>query len=407
MAYALQPLAIAPVLPGETLTNLYLESRVITDSIRNSRIGWKKEYFAFYVRITDLLVDDLVEMFIDPTNTDLASTYGIAANDQAFYTAKGGIDYNARCIKKIWADYFADEGDVYTDYDISGVHASVNGLAFTQLKDFYWLDSITDEDNMPAGADPGTATTMDQLERLDALFQQLRALGIADMTYEDWLRSYGVIIPNKDENKAELLAHFSDFQYPSNTVEPSTGVPASAVSWVFKNGNRERKAFKEPGFVVLCSVTRPKAYYAGLAGSLAAHMTRAWDWVPNYLNEAAETPMPYTSLKKFTTDTGPLGDRTTATDGYWIDMRDVFLKGDQYQNVAAFNAVPANDGANHLLALPPGDNHHLYKYPDATMAKSFFTDFAGTAFYIKEDGYVSLTISGKQVDYTVGNIAQL
>lgn len=406
LAYTLQPLAIAPVLPGETMKNLYFESRVVTDPIRSPRIGWKKEYFAFYVRITDLLVDAIRDMFIDPANTNLAGTYGIAANDQAFYTAKGGIDYMKRCTQRVWETYFSDEGDVYTDYDVAGVHASVNGLPFVQIRERLWLDSITDEDIMPVGADPGTATTADQLEQLLAAFESLRALGIANMTYEDFLRSYGIAIPTKDENKPELIAHFSDFQYPSNTVDPTTGIPASAVSWVFKNGKRDPKFFKEPGFVVFYSVTRPKVYFGGLAGNLAGHLSRAWDWVPNYMNEASADPMPWTSLKKFASDTGPLGDRTTATDGYWIDMRDLYLHGDQFQNIVAFNPVPANDGASHILALPPGDNHHLYKYPDAAMAKSFFTDSAGTAFYIKQDGYLSLSVEGKQVDYTVGNFAE-
>ena len=64
--------------------------------------------------------------------------------------------------------------------------------------------------------------------------------------------------------------------------------------------------------------------------------------------------MPFTSLKKFTADTGPLGDRTTATDGYFVDMRDLFLYGDQFQNMAAFNAVPANVANINGFALPPG-----------------------------------------------------
>lgn len=406
MAYTLQPFMIAPVLPGETLENVYLENRVITDPVANPIIGWKKELYFFYVRATDLLTDAIRDMFIDPANTDLGATLGIAANDQAFYTAKGGIDYLKRCTQRVWETYFSDEGDVYADYDVAGVNAAFNGVPFVQIRDRFWLDSITDEDVMPVGDDPGTATNASQLEAVQAAFEQLRALGIANMTYEDFLRSYGISIPQKDEAKPELLARFSDFQYPSNTINPTNGAPASAVSWVFKNSSRDPKFFKEPGFVVGFSVTRPKVYFAGLAGNLAGHLGRAWDWLPNYLNEAAADPMPFTSLKKFLTDTGPLGDRTTATDGYWVDMRDLFMHGDQFQNRTAFAAVPANVGAQHLLALPPGDNHHLYKYPTADMAKSFFVDAAGTAWTIRSDGVVSLSIKGKQADYTVGNFAE-
>lgn len=406
LAYTLHPIFFAPVLPGETMKNLYFESRVITDPIMNSIIGWKQEYRWFYVKASDLMFDALRDMFIDPTNADLSGTYGIAANDQAFYTAKGGVDWLKRCTQRVWETWFSDEGDVYADYDVAAVDASVNGVPFVQIKERFWLDSITDEDNMPLGTDPGTATNINTLEALWASYEQLRALGFADMTYEDWLRSYGVDVPFKDEDKPEELAAFTDFQYPSNTVDPATGIPASAVSWVFKNSARDPKQFKEPGFVIGFSITRPKVYYGGIAGNLAAHMTRAWDWVPNYMNEAAASPEPWTSLKKFASDTGPLGDRTTATDAYWIDMRDLLLHGDQLQNITAFNVVPATVGAQHLLSLPPGDDHHKYKYPSAADVKSFFVDAAGTDFYIRQDGYANFSVLGHQVDYTQGNFAE-
>jgi len=225
------------------------------------------------------------------------------------------------------------------------------------------------------------------------------------MTYEDFLRSYGISVPGAQEHKPELLARYSDFQYPSNTVDPATGLPSSACSWVFNNTVRDPKFIKEPGFIFGVSIARPKVYYGGLAGSLASHMTRAWDWVPNYLNEGAADPAPFTSLKKFGSDTGPLGDRTTATDGYWVDMRDLFIYGDQWQNSLAFDPAqaPGTGPANvNSFPLPPGDNHHEYKYPTDAMVSSLFK----TAGNIRRDGYVSLSIKGMQVDYTLGNLAE-
>src|SRR3546814_14246819 len=73
---------------------------------------------------------------------------------------------------------------------------------------------------------------------------------------------------------------FSDFQYPSNFIGTSgadKGIPTSAVSWVFNTGNRDPKRFKEPGFVVGYSITRPKVYFGGLAGSAAGFAGRTWD----------------------------------------------------------------------------------------------------------------------------------
>lgn len=61
-----------------------------------------------------------------------------------------------------------------------------------------------------------------------------------------------------------------------------------------------------------------------------------------------------------------------------------------------------------MLALPPNDlSNNGWKYPTEAMCKSFFKDAGGTAFFVRQDGYVSLSIKGKQVDYTVGNLAQM
>lgn len=390
LPFTASPFMIAPVLPGETLTNLYFEARAVSDPVKNKLIGWKHEYMFFYVRITDLLQDQIKDMFVDPNNTDLGATLGKATNDQSFYTAKGGIDYLFRSMVAIMKWYFADEDQTLTVSSLTGQH-------FVQIKDTFWMDSLTDKDLMPEGAAISGATDAGDLDRLMDAFEQLRALGIANMTYEDWLRQMGISIPNKDENKPELIARFGDYQYPSNTIDPTTGAPSSAVSWVFKNGSKDPKFFKEPGFVVGIAVTRPKVYFAGLAGSAAGWMSRAWDWMPSYLSA-----MPETSLKNFAGDTGPLGDRTTAPDGHWIDMRDVLLYGDQFQNVSAFNVVPANVGAENMLALPTGDTFNT-KNPTEAMAKALFK--TGGSENIKMDGYVSFNIKGAQVDHTQGNLA--
>lgn len=396
LPFAAQPFMIAPVLPGETLENLYLESRVVTDPVLNPLIGWKKEYHFFYVKITDLLVDAIRDMFVDETNTDLGATYGILANSTPYYTAKGGIDYLKRCVEKIAKFHYRDEGEAWNAYQ------TTDGLPLVQIKQRNWMDSMTDKDVMPEGANIATATTAGDLDRLMDAFNSLRAMGMANMTYEDFLRSYGISIPEKDEQAPELLARFQEWVYPANTINPANGAPSSALSWVFKNASRERKFFKEPGFLVGISIARPKVYWSGLAGNMAAHMTRAWDWMPNYL-----AGMPESQLKKFAGDTGPLGDRLTAPDAYWLDMRDLLLYGDQFQNVSAFpanTADPANVGASNMFALPNGATFN-WKNPSEAMVKTLFVD-AVNATFVKQDGNVKLSIKGLQVDYTQGNLAQ-
>lgn len=395
LPYTAQPFCFAPVLPGETLENVYMESRVVSDPVKNSLIGWKKEYYFYFVPVTLLLVDAIRDMFIDPTNTDLAGSLGIVASDTAFYTAKGGVDYLKKCVYRIVDDHYRDEGEDANDFMLA------NGVPIVQIRDRLWLDSLTDEDVAALSTDPGatgdTPTNMDQLNALWELYDQLKTVGVAAMTFEDFIRSYGISVPEVlTERKTELLARFSDWQYPSNTINPSTGAPSSALSWVFKNGSRQPKFFKEPGFIVGLSISRPKVYFGGLAGALGAHLTRAWDWLPNYLNQGSVIPVHQTAMKKFAADEGPIGDRASGTDAYWVEMRDLFLYGDQFHNYRAWadNANPTDDFANHLLALPPADSHHLHKYPSEAQCKGFFVDSAGTAFYVRQDGYVSLQIKG-------------
>ena len=389
--FTLQPIQMARVLPGETLNNVKFESRVVTKPVINPIIGWKQQYFLFYVRITDLLVDAMKEMFVDPTNAEITS--GVeAANAGVWYCAKGGVNWLKLATVKIAEHWFRDDGETAAQYQTAA------GLPMVQIKQNSFLDSLTDKDLMPEGAAISGATDAGDLERLMEAFEQLRALGVANMTYEDWLRSQGIAIPGKDENKPELIAHWSDFSYPTNHIDTASGAPTSAISWVFNTGQRDPKFFPEPGFLIGYSVTRPKMYFGGLAGFNAGFAKRAWDWMPSYLWD-----MPETSLKNFALDTGPLGDRTTNADGYFIDMRDELLYGDQFQNVAPFGADPVTSYANHLLPLPSGTTIG-WKYPTEAMSKAFFVDTVNGV--IQQDGYFSFSIKGKQVDFTQGNFAQ-
>lgn len=390
--FTLQPVGIARVLPGETLHNIKFEDRAVANPILNPIIGWKTEVVFFYTRITDLLNDAIRDMFIDPNNAEISG--GIAATLPQWYAAKGGINWMLLATTRIVDTYFRDFGENMATATLA------NGIPIVQIRQNSFLDSLTDKDDMPEGAAISGATDAGDLERLMEAFEHLRALGIADMTYEDWLRSQGIAIPTKDESKPELLWRVSDFQYPTNhigTDSTNKGVPTSAVSWVLNTGSKERKFFKEPGFITAYVIHRPKVYLGGLDGSACGFAKRAWDWMPNYLRS-----MPETSLKSFALDSGPLGDRTTNADGYFIDMRDELLYGDQWQNVGGDAADPITNYANHLLPLPTAALK--WKYLTETMIDNFFVTPA--APYVKHDGYFSLSIKGHEVDFTNSNIAQ-
>jgi hypothetical protein len=395
--FSITPIGIAPVLPGETLKSIFMESRVVTDPILNPITGWKKEYFYFYVRATDILGDAIRNMFIDiDDNSDLTLTNGVAANDLKYYTAKGGVQYLEIGMRKIVDAYFRDEGELFNN-------STINGYPGAQIREATWMDSLKDKDLVPDQLALDAAADTGDLERLMMAFETLRGLGLANMSYEDYLGTFGIKVDEEEATKPLLLHHDSNFQYPSNTVSAADGSVASAVSWVFRGGEaKKRRFFKEPGFIIGLSLTRPKIYFGGLAGNMAAHLTRAWDWLPELL-----LGQPVHSLKKFEAATGPLGDRGLAgvtvedTDAYFADMRDLFLHGDQFQNRVAFQTDMADAawGASNIIALP--DINLNWKYPTDAIVNSLFKVATGG---IRQDGYFSLNIAGKQRDHTIARL---
>jgi hypothetical protein len=410
LAFALQPFCIAPVLPGETLTNFFNEARLLSDPIRNGMLGWKFHQFLFYVKASDLLGDAIRDMFADPLNVDLAASQGIAVNDQTYYTAKGGVPYLELALKKITETYFRDEGE---PWNIATCNPNVGGkpLPLAQIKEGFWMDSLTDKDLVPEQAEVDGAADTGDLERLLGAFEQLKLMGLANMDYEDYLRAHGISVDSVAEpGKPELVASWSEFMYPSNTVNPTDGTATGALSTVVKKGETSRKFFKEPGFIVGIQVARPKVYFNGLAGNLAAHMSRSWDWLPSWLHDN-----PLGSLKKFEPGTGPLGDRTTDTDGYFVDMADLLMHGDQllsrgtnasgagYESSGqAWSPAVPTDGRRHWLPLP--DQSLNWKYPTQNMILSFFKDAVTDKQAIHLDGYVSFTIRGHTRERTPGSL---
>jgi hypothetical protein len=375
-----------------------MESRVITDPIKNAITGWKKDYFFFYLKATSLpgLGDAFRSMFVDldDQTTMQAQVGGLpvqVTDNKSYYTAKGGLPYLERCLREIVNNYFRDEGEAYDNKPL------INGYPVAQIRESSWMDSLADKDLIPDQLALDAASDTGDFERLLTAYETLRSLGLANISWDEYLATFGITAPQIEEtNKPILIFHTNDFQYPSNTINPADGTPSSAVSWVFREGeNKKRKFFKEPGFVVAVTVTRPKVFFQGLAGNMTAHLERAWDWLPELLINT-----PSSSLKKYEIDTGPLGDRAAGkeTDSHFVDMRDLFVHGDQFQNRALFDPNMIADGAPFNGLLLP-DQALNWKYPTEAMVNNLFKTPA-SATLIREDGYFSMSIQGKQKDTT-------
>lgn len=383
--YEIVPFMCAPVLPGETMKNLLLQARAVTDPIQNSLIGWHNEYYFFYVKHRSLSDWDttglLQSMMLDPTTNVAGLKSG--ANDTPYYTFKTAMDFVEKCTEIVIKEYFRDEGEAVNVASIENYYAA-------QIDQEQWYQSIKLES---ATGDDSELPGVDEIEELDILpgftthyaqWEIMRDTGLTDLTYEDYLRSYGVDIPKSEDegqapdvrHKPELLRFVREWTYPSNTVNPADGTVASACSWSIAERADKDRFFKEPGFILGLNVVRPKLYMGSQKGAAVGLMDSPYAWLPAVLWE-----QPYTSLKEntFSATDGILQNQA---EDYWVDIRDLFLYGDQFVNHALTAA------ANHGLALPSATLNH--KYPTDAMIESLFK--TANVDYVRQDGVVHLNI---------------
>jgi len=391
--FEIQPFAIAPVLPGETLKMGMIQSQVWTDPLKTLKnLGWWCEYHLFYVKHRDLmgyettadgLGDAMVNMFL--TNASLASFVDADGNIPT-YCPPGGVDFTLSALRRIVEEYFRDEGEAWD------VAKSTEGVPFAKIYgkgSSDWSEKLT-----PAGDYEDRRQNLDvdgdgeiytnEVDRAYVEWAAMRDAGLMAMDYEDWLRAYGgsAVVGNVDRvdyHRPEDMAYFREFTYPTNTVEPTTGIPAVAAGWRVASRVNKAYAFPEPGWVIGLNVVRPKVYLGKQQGSIASMMQTRLSWIPPQLNDQLNV-----SHLLVPQDTGPLAATFTAED-YWIDLRDLLNYGDQFVNYAITDIAPFVDAP-----LATGSR----RYPTEADAMAFFSNTINGR--IRQDGVLSLTILGRQ-----------
>ena len=121
---------------------------------------------------------------------------------------------------------------------------------------------------------------------------------------------------------------------------------------------------------------------SNMRGAAVDMMQSALEWLPAIMREDA-----YTSLKKITAGSGPL---PANTDDYWIDLKDLFLYGDQFYNYAY------SSGSFSDVALPTAAGGK--RYVTEAMIDGLFV--GSSADMVKQDGVCQLTILGSLKDTT-------
>lgn len=388
--WAIQPFMIAPVIPGETLTRALYQSRCVTDPIKNPLIGWWTEYYFFYVKLRDLHErDTLTEMMLDPTQS--VAALNSAANVSTYHSATAP-DFVSMCLRRVVEEYFRDEGEAYD----AGGPGVIGGLPIAKAVGprANWMDSVALDTALAAKADNDLQNpnhpSDDGLLQYQQAYERMRAMRMVDMTFDEWLETFGVRVrTDEQQHIPELLRYHREWSYPANTVEPTTGVPSSAVSWAVSDRIDKDRYFREPGFILGVTIARPKIYFSGQKSTAVELMAKPEAWMPALLGDN-----PWTSLQKVVATDGPLrGLGASPANDYWVDLRDLFLYGDQFLNFA----LTETDAG--LVALPrAGMQKH---YVLASDREALFAN--ATKQLVRQDGVVDLTIKGPPlttVDHT-------
>lgn len=378
--WVIQPFLLAPVLPGESLTNILLQARVVSDPVAHRLTGWWLEYFLFYVKLTDLDdADSLKTMFVDPS-ASISSLY--SSTSAPYYHVGGAPNYTQMCLKRVTEEYFRDEGEAWNTWTIP-----VNGVSMpvakAQMHDS-WCNSLmgaTDYAAEDFSVDIDGNATITPREIMDAvgLWAQQRAAGITTLDYESYLKSMGIPVEEVLERRPELIRYVREWTYPTNTVNPSTGAPTSALSWSIQERADKKRYFKHPGFIFGVTVVRPKVYRGNQQGQLAHYLRTAQNWLP-----ALARANPEVSMEKFDgAGTGAESLIGGSAEDYVFDWKDLFLYGDQFLNKA-----PAPTTAPEVQ-LPQSDMSHVYPV-EADVDPLFITGETGC--FVDQDGVVALTI---------------
>ena len=205
----------------------------------------------------------------------------------------------SECLQVVAGEFFRNSDEAWNNITIDGLPVvQING---NSAMDSAMLESLVDDDDVSLVVGADDLFTMRELAENYNKWAVMRMQGLTSQTYEEYLSSHGVRVQEQAVNRPELLRYVREWQYPTNTVEPTTGAPSSAVSWSIQDRADKDRYFKEPGFVFGVVVARPKVYLSNQTGHFASHLNSALKWLPMAMGENAEA-----SISKHASGTGPL-----------------------------------------------------------------------------------------------------
>ena len=372
--YQIQPFMIAPVMAGETLKNASVQARVISDPLKvgfGNMFPWWHDTYFYYVKARQLIKEEFEEMTLNGVALGITD----AANAWSYHRG-GNIDWVKRAV-----NFIVENGGFRNDGEPADL-ASLDGvpLAAAVRHGTNWADSLMADGVVnPADNLQNPHSTDVVLPEYQEAYERMRAMRLIDMTFEDYLETMGVNIkPQDDWERPELLRVVSDWSYPANTVDPATGTPTGAATFSISERVDKDRFFKEPGFIVGVTVTRPKIFMGNQSSAAVIAMDDPYVWMPRTLVD-----QPHITVKEFIGGGSGNGPLKGQTNGYWFDVRDLFKYGDQFLNNPAALA-----GYAPLLPTAAGEK----RFMDSAQINALFNDVAKNK--IRQDGVTRLSILG-------------
>lgn len=396
--YVIQPMMIAPVLPGETLSSLVWQARSQTEQLAQGLAGWWLETYYFYVKLSQL---DSASEWIAPPGPDggggmlmnpeydptgLANTASVGT----YHEDTSGINYVKRCQDIVVREWFRDEGE-----DETTAAGLLDTYPMSYVKNPGWMRSLRLTSALAALApdlpDDAANATIRELERLEQQWQMLNSIGVTNMTYEDFLETFGIRRQNVNAKKPELIRHEKFWQLPATAVDGATGTTSSVVSWKVEGRADKDRLFKEHGFICGYIIARPKTYAAYQRTAGVTMLDSAFAWAPAMFdhNFAGVT------IRDYADGRGPLYDGVS--EGYTLDTKDLFLYGDQFLNhdLSAATGIPRHGPASGIVTS---------KFTTTGFVDGLFVA-ANTTNLVNHDGIVRLTIKSALRDTSPENAA--
>lgn len=342
-------MGLIPVLPGETMTNCFFQAQFWTDPLKAfmKSTPWTFEFFLFYCKFRDLpgweqsvdgIGKDLIDMI--EIGEDIKTPYGQAARHEEYFTAKGGIQYTSFCLQRITECYFREDGQAWNaaqgpspeSYPLAHVHANQGRDVLEKFTvGAVGVNPVPEDRRVAMPAYVGGL--VQQAWQDYAANRNQTTAELMAMDYEDIVRSAGgkAVVRNVDREDLhvpELLGMVRHWDYPTNTVEPTTGAPSVAFGHRVKQALKQNFRFPEFGWIVPIGLWRPKAFWGNQLASFASMMSTRQHWfMPN------EDPDADTHLLNMIDSEGPMsGILDTPGNNYAIDIRDLLWRGEQFQN---------------------------------------------------------------------------